>query len=128
MSVPTKPMLALVQWIGGDYDKTYTPGVPVDWIFDFDLLTFDPTNEDESYVIEWRESKKNNKLTQSWKYFDARVVKTSPGNIGRACFTLTPRTYDEPKGGGNSRTGGIKVEHRRRGPASERGARKPRGE
>lgn len=47
MSVLKKPMLALVQWIGGVYDKTYTPGVVVDWILDFDPLTFDSTNGDK---------------------------------------------------------------------------------
>ncbi|KAH0557476.1 hypothetical protein KQX54_011122 [Cotesia glomerata] len=77
MSAPKIPLLALVQWIGGEYDLTYTAGVPVDWIFDFDPSTFESVDEDVSYVIEWRESSKNKKPKKGWKCFDARVVMVS---------------------------------------------------
>ncbi|KAH0533811.1 hypothetical protein KQX54_001884 [Cotesia glomerata] len=72
-----KPKLALIQWIGGKYDQTYTAGVPVDWILDFDANTFDPTNEDESFVVEWRESKTGKIPKRGWKFYDAKVIRVS---------------------------------------------------
>ncbi|KAH0559114.1 hypothetical protein KQX54_001189 [Cotesia glomerata] len=77
MSVPKKPMLALLQWIGGEYDQSYTAGVPITWILDFDSETFDPCDMDTSYVVEWQESKKGSKPKKGWKCYDARVIKIS---------------------------------------------------
>ncbi|CAG5093132.1 Protein of unknown function, partial [Cotesia congregata] len=79
MSATEQPLLALLQWVGGDYDQTYTAGVPVDWIIDFNPETFDPENEDQdiSYLVEWREMKKNKKPKKGWEVYDARVIKIS---------------------------------------------------
>ncbi|XP_074114147.1 uncharacterized protein LOC141537201 [Cotesia typhae] len=74
-----KKKFALVQWIGGDYDKTYTPGVPVEWILDFNLEKFDPAEEpeDQSYIVQWRESKTGKIPKCGWKYYDAKIVRVS---------------------------------------------------
>lgn len=68
-----KKLFALVQWISGEYRDTYTPGVPVEWIFDLDPKKFDP-EDDESYVIEWRDGKRPKK---GWKCYDAKVLQLS---------------------------------------------------
>lgn len=74
-----KPKFALVQWIGGDYDKTYTAGVPVDWILDFDINTFNPEKETEDhyYNIEWRKSNSGKIPKCGWKFYDAKVIRVS---------------------------------------------------
>lgn len=51
---------ALVKWIGGKFDRTYTPDVLIEWISDFDLNTFDQDDEDISYIVEWREKTQTN--------------------------------------------------------------------
>lgn len=74
-----KQQFALVQWLGGKYNKTYTPGVPVEWILDFDPKTFDPTKEpeDHSYVVQWRESKSGKMPKCGWKFYDAKIIRVS---------------------------------------------------
>lgn len=74
-----KPKFALVQWIGGEYDATYTAGIPSEWIMDFDVNKFDPKTEpeDHSYVVEWRESKSSRMPKRGWRYYDAKVVQVS---------------------------------------------------
>lgn len=71
-----KPKFALVQWVGGDYDQTHTAGIPIEWIFDFDVNIFNPEEEpeDHSYIIEWRKSKSGKIPKHGWKYYDAKVV------------------------------------------------------
>ncbi|XP_074110872.1 uncharacterized protein LOC141535032 isoform X2 [Cotesia typhae] len=74
-----KPKFALVQWIRGEYDATYTAGIPVEWIMDFDVNKFDPKTEpeDHSYVVQWRESKSGRMPKRGWRYYDAKVVQVS---------------------------------------------------
>lgn len=74
-----KQKLALVQWIGGKYDKTYTPGVPVDWILDFNPKKFDPAKEpeDHSYVVQWRENKSGKVSKCGWNFYDAKIIRVS---------------------------------------------------
>ncbi|KAH0549717.1 hypothetical protein KQX54_012993 [Cotesia glomerata] len=68
-----KNLFALIKWVRGTYDKTCTAGVPVEWIFDFDPKTFNP-NDNESYVIEWRDGKKSK---NGWTHSDAQVLQIS---------------------------------------------------
>lgn len=77
VSKPEKPILALLQWIGGEFDGALTVGVPIDWVLNFDHDTFDPDDEDNSYVVEWRETKNNKKPKKGYNLYDARVLKIS---------------------------------------------------
>lgn len=72
-----KQLLALLQWIGGTYNQTFTPGVPIDWIKDFNLEEWkiDRHDPDLSYVIEWKEKKKPK--SGGWPCYDARIVAIS---------------------------------------------------
>lgn len=74
-----KKIFALVKWIGGAFDNTFTPAVPVEWIKDFDPQNFMPEDEDEdlSYVVEWRENKKGRKPKSGWKCYDAQIIAIS---------------------------------------------------
>ncbi|CAG5093199.1 Protein of unknown function [Cotesia congregata] len=60
-------------------DKTYTAGVPANWILDFNAETFNPITEDDdqSYVAQWRESKSGKIPKRGWKFYDAKVIKVS---------------------------------------------------
>ncbi|KAF7994239.1 hypothetical protein HCN44_003329 [Aphidius gifuensis] len=55
-----KAYLALVKWVGGKYKDSFTPGVPVSWIENFDRKKFDNYNKDNDeiiYTVEWKEKK-----------------------------------------------------------------------
>ncbi|CAG5075423.1 Protein of unknown function [Cotesia congregata] len=73
-------IFALLRWVGGEYRGTYTSDVPVEWIKDFDVESFDSENEDPdlSYVVEWRV--KNKMPKKGWPCADAQVVAVS-GNV-----------------------------------------------
>ncbi|KAH0546535.1 uncharacterized protein LOC123273769 [Cotesia glomerata] len=75
-AVELKKIFALVQWVGGKFDKTYTPGIPIEWIRDFDVKNFSPLEDEETYLIEWRHNKPI-RPKNGWKIFDARVLKIS---------------------------------------------------
>ncbi|KAF7997441.1 hypothetical protein HCN44_006012 [Aphidius gifuensis] len=69
----SKKYYALIKWIE---DKSYTEGIPIEWIKDFDRDKF-LSGEDtsESYIVEWRESKKEPEL--GWPVYDAYVIMIS---------------------------------------------------
>lgn len=69
-----KQLYALVQWIGGNHDKTYTPGIPIEWIMDFDLQRYltEKENLEESYIVQWRRGN-----IETWKNYDAYVIEVS---------------------------------------------------
>lgn len=73
----TDEYYALVKWIGGPDDRLYSAGVPVAWIKDLNIATFDLENEDPdtSYVVEWRRGRKSS--TNEWNHFDAQVIEVS---------------------------------------------------
>ncbi|CAG5090572.1 Protein of unknown function, partial [Cotesia congregata] len=71
-------LYALVKWIDDGIDKNkYTPDVPIEWILGFDLKQFNANavNEEESDVIEWRDTK--NKPKSGWKLFNGIVIDIS---------------------------------------------------
>ncbi|CAG5100594.1 Protein of unknown function [Cotesia congregata] len=65
-------IFALLRWVGGEYRD-----VPVEWIKDFNVESFDSENEDPdlSYVVEWRV--KNKMPKKGWPCADAQVVAVS---------------------------------------------------
>ncbi|KAH0546662.1 hypothetical protein KQX54_013187 [Cotesia glomerata] len=71
----TDEYYALVKWIGGPDDGLYTAGVPVAWIKDLNIATFENEDPDTSYVVEWRRVRKPS--TNEWNHFDAQVIEVS---------------------------------------------------
>ncbi|XP_008546284.2 uncharacterized protein LOC103570352 [Microplitis demolitor] len=69
-----KQLYALVQWVGRNHDKTYTPSIPIEWIMDFDLQRYltEKENLEESYIVLWRQGK-----IETWKNYDAYVIEVS---------------------------------------------------
>lgn len=71
-------MLALVKWLSGKDKGKFTAGVPVDWLRDFDKATWlsnKEKDEEESYICEWRDAKKE--PAGGWDVHDAQVIEVS---------------------------------------------------
>jgi hypothetical protein len=82
-------MYALVKWIGGTDDKTYTSGIPTDWIIGFKSADYMNDDHDvtESYVVEWRDTKR--KPSGGWKCYDCHIVLVS-GNTNLNFYLIWP--------------------------------------
>lgn len=81
-------MYALVRWIGGEDDKNYTPGIPIDWIKGFNVNDLKSKGFDESasYVVEWHTSKKP---PGGWLVYDAYVIEVSSTFESQKIFLYT---------------------------------------
>ena len=45
-----KKLLALVKWVGGDDDRKYTVGVPVEWIKSFNYEEYQLSARGEGHI------------------------------------------------------------------------------
>ncbi|XP_057336470.1 TRAF3-interacting protein 1-like [Microplitis mediator] len=73
-----RQMYALVKWVdSGDSKNKYTPDIPIEWIKGFEPDKFNPKkiNLEDSYVIEWRDSK--HEPREGWKSYDGLVIDIS---------------------------------------------------
>lgn len=69
---------ALIKWIDKTKNKNkYTSDIPVEWISNFDETKFRASKieANNSYVIEWRDSK--HKPKKGWKVYDEVVIEVS---------------------------------------------------
>lgn len=68
--------------MGGADDGSYTPGVDIAWIKNFDYNEFEKSNgndvDDISYVVEWRDQ--SNEPLGGWNVYDGLVIAVS-GNF-----------------------------------------------
>ncbi len=72
--MPSKPnqQYALVKWLSGENEGTYTHNVPMEWIRDFD-----PVKDvcfEESYIVEWRRPPMPR---AGWDVYDCEVLEVS---------------------------------------------------
>lgn len=76
-----KKLYALVQWVGGDDDGKYSTDIPVEFIKQFDYEEFQRNlensvdDDDFSYVVEWRDKRKQPK--GGWKAYNCVLKKVS---------------------------------------------------
>ncbi|XP_057330859.1 uncharacterized protein LOC130671155 [Microplitis mediator] len=70
-------LFALVKWVSGEDKDKYTVGIPTEWIINFNYEDFknEKCNPAESYVIEWRKSKKM--PAGGWECYDGLVTEVS---------------------------------------------------
>lgn len=73
-----KPLFALIKWVTGADAGSFTAGISVDWIRDFNAKQFDSDNVNPKkiYAIEWRNSTKG-PPPGGWKLYDGQVIGVS---------------------------------------------------
>ena len=67
-----------MKWSSGQDKGKYTPGVPIEWLRDFEKsewVQLKQKGEAESYLCEWREGK--NEPAGGWPVYDAEVIEVS---------------------------------------------------
>lgn len=82
-----KGYMALVKWVGGKFDNTYTSGIPIDWIENFDRKKFTHDAHDKAYDLEWRVGKLN-----KWKKHRVNVILISGIETALHNFIYYPKT------------------------------------
>lgn len=65
---------ALIKWLTGDEQGTFTPGVPLDWIVRFEEKKYLTEPAGTTYVVEWRSGRKPK---GGWNCYDVVIVAIS---------------------------------------------------
>lgn len=73
--------MAFVKWVGDGDDKTYTCGINVDHIknFNYEKFQSDEEDPDKIYVVEWHDSPKE--PLGGWFCYNAKIIAVSGNTL-----------------------------------------------
>ncbi|KAF7997656.1 hypothetical protein HCN44_008829 [Aphidius gifuensis] len=87
-----KQLYVLVEWVKPENPKTNTPGIPIEWVKDYDVQKYEQTglvDSEESHLIEWRDTSIKKKHERGWPVYNGviKAISTSRTKLDKLINT-----------------------------------------